>query len=557
MPKNWFSIAAICVINLFVVVYLVSWLGTASTAVAQTANHTVCPEGPPTCDFAVIQAAVDAAQPGDLIKVAAGVYNQFNAHGGLGQVVYLNKSVTLRGGYDNQFNEPPNPTLNPTIIDAQGQGRVIYITGAIAPTIEGFTITGGDVSEPTSPQYGGGVYILTATATIQHNQIVSNIARYGGAIHMSRSDAIMRHNEILSNTAVIYGGGLHLDRSPATIVENIIRANESPRGGGLYLFESGALIEENVIVHNRTSSTSATYGLGLYLIWSNAVIKNNYIAYNNAPGQGHGGGIYISWGAPTVEDNIILANSAGFGTGGGVMASQATVNLQRNTISANVAGYGGGVAFVTSGGLIKDNYIMSNRAIFVDGGGMVIVSGANPQLVNNIVAHNQAGNIGNGGGIFINNANPRLWHTTIAANNSGSGGHGVHIAGVSSVVFTNTILVGHTTGVAVAASGSVTMTATLWGSDAWANENDWSGAGTIYTGTINIWGPPAFVNPDTADFRIAGASAARDAGVNAGVYTDIHGQSRPFGNGFDLGADEYWGDVEPPTDFLYLPLIKK
>jgi len=36
---------------------------------------TVCPAGPPDCDYAVIQDAVDAAADGDIIKVATGISN--------------------------------------------------------------------------------------------------------------------------------------------------------------------------------------------------------------------------------------------------------------------------------------------------------------------------------------------------------------------------------------------------------------------------------------------------------------------------------------------------
>lgn len=40
--------------------------------VAHAASFTVCPAGPPICDYNSIQAAVDAAGEGDVIKVAAG-----------------------------------------------------------------------------------------------------------------------------------------------------------------------------------------------------------------------------------------------------------------------------------------------------------------------------------------------------------------------------------------------------------------------------------------------------------------------------------------------------
>jgi hypothetical protein len=46
------------------------------------------------------------------------------------QVVYLDKTVTVRGGYNAaDFSLPPHPDAYPTTLDAEDQGRVIYITG--------------------------------------------------------------------------------------------------------------------------------------------------------------------------------------------------------------------------------------------------------------------------------------------------------------------------------------------------------------------------------------------------------------------------------------------
>src|SRR3989304_5569017 len=49
--------------------------------------------------YANVQTAVDAAQPGDEIRLAAGVYTGAHATAGLTQVVYISTSLTLRGGY--------------------------------------------------------------------------------------------------------------------------------------------------------------------------------------------------------------------------------------------------------------------------------------------------------------------------------------------------------------------------------------------------------------------------------------------------------------------------
>jgi hypothetical protein len=105
-----------------------------------------------------VQAAVDAASDGDVIKVATGVYTDVSARpapagyqgapasGLITQVVYISKTVTIRGGYTSAFTEPPNPEANPTTLDAQGQGRVLLIAGVISPTAEGLRITGGDAT---------------------------------------------------------------------------------------------------------------------------------------------------------------------------------------------------------------------------------------------------------------------------------------------------------------------------------------------------------------------------------------------------------------------------
>ena len=175
------------------------WFLFGPLILTRAASYTVCPTGPPTCDYNSVQSAVDAAGDGDVIKVAAGTYTGINNKGGSAQVVYLIKSVTIRGGYTTAFSEPPDPEANPTTLDAQGGGHVVYITGNISPTVEGLRITGGDATEPVG-WVGGGVLIENATANIRNNRLFSNNAVSGGGLALFHSDSEISGNTFIDNT---------------------------------------------------------------------------------------------------------------------------------------------------------------------------------------------------------------------------------------------------------------------------------------------------------------------------------------------------------------------
>jgi len=313
-------------------------------------------------DYSTVQAAVDASTHiTDVVKVA-GWCTATNTYAGQAQVVYINKTLTVRGGYTTTNWSTSDPTSHPTTLDAQGRGRVIYVTGDVSPTIEGLYITGGDAEGLGGGSFGedagGGVYIISATAIIKGNHISSNTAFNGGGLYLSSSDAT---------------------------------------------------------------------------------------------------------------------------------------------------------------------------------------------LVNNMVTDNRAGN--QGGGLYVDGGSPRLLHTTIVRNTGGDG-IGVYVTSSesvhSTVALTNTILSGHRVGIAVAPGNTATLEATLWGSGIWANKDDWDGIGVI-TGTLNIWDDPAFVAPDTGDYHIGVASAALDAGLDAGVNDDVDGDPRPMGGGHDIGADERRIEIHLPV----------
>lgn len=79
-----------------------------------------------------------------------------------------------------------------------------------------------------------------------------------------------------------------------------------------------------------------------------------------------------------------------------------------------------------------------------------------------------------------------------------------------------------------------------------------------WTGEGNIDAAPKLI--EYGGYHLGPDSPCIDAGMDAGIYDDIDGQARPWGAGFDMGADEF--STEPCSaiastgnQFLLLYLI--
>lgn len=495
-----------------------------------------------------VQAAVDASTSAlDIVKVA-GTCTGVQARAGITQALYIDKTVTVRGGYTLTNWTTPDPIANPTILDAQGQGRVLYIIGDITPVIEGLHITGGDATglggNANGYDAGGGGYVYTASATISNCVIYDNVASTsaapvwssGGGLYLHYSDAILRNNTIISNTASTgyrgSGGGLHLHRSPATLLTNTVQSNlggltELGYGGGLLLNYSAAVLQGNTVISNTASNWYGSGG-GLYLQYSDAVIQNNTVAHNIASVtyRGSGGGLFLLVSGVTLKNNTISYNlasagrEASWGNGGGLFISWCNTLLQDNLVQGNIAsstsaGNGGGLYIEGSPAILQNNTIISNTATLsptvVGQGGGLYVQGSSPfTFTNNLVTNNEARTEGSGlwfKGTAFNPSSGHLRHTTIA-HNFGDGA-GVYVEGNTELTFTNTIIAGHSSvGVNATTGSTATLEATLWH----GNGMDTIGAGTISTGTINLYADPRFVDVSAGDYHLNSDSPAIDAG---------------------------------------------
>jgi len=299
------------------------------------------------------------------------------------------------------------------------------------------------------------------------------------------------------------------------VVSNTVSFNSAWLGGGLWLLYAPGTFVDNVITNNQAQD-----GGGLATFSSDALLKRNLFSQNTATDQG--GGIYLDYANPSLVENRFSGNSAD--TGGGMHLSSSSPHLDRNILVDNHAREGGAL------------WLYQSFA----------------QTSNNLIAENRADRAGSG--LYLLDSAPTLIHNTLTRNGGGDGS-GIHIASrdlpCGTVSLTNTLLVSHTIGITVASGCTVALEATLWGSGIWANAADWDGEGTVLTGTVNLWEAPAFVDPVRSDYHIRFDGAAIDAGIDAGITVDLDGEPRPLGQGYDIGADEFFR--APGT--LYLPLL--
>jgi len=350
---------------------------------------------------------------------------------------------------------------------------------------------------------------------MQDSRIRTNGTNWdGGGLYLADSDLLLTGCTLDQNVAWGYGGGLNQFGGTARLVDNNVNSNHSigNYGGGLSFANTIVEIDSNLIAANR----SFNVGGGLAILAGQVTIRDTVFGDNLADDVG--GALYLWETTAQVEDSTFIANQARYG--GAVSMSNGDATFDRSIIVANTADYGGALRAYT--GRIT--------------------------MTNNVIADNQATT--EGSGLYLTGASARLVHTTVARNSDGDG-CGLLLTKTdgtpaSRALLTNTILAGHTVGVCVDADNRAELEATLWGSGGWANQADWAGAGTVLTGTHNVWGSPDFAGPDVRDYHIGPASAAINAGVDAGVADDLDGQARPMACLPDLGADEL-AAVSPPA----------
>lgn len=342
-----------------------------------------------------IQDVIDIANPGDLILVQPGRYEE---------LVVMWKPVRLQGWGEGsvtisaiktpaeklqQWRDKVQQLITDGVVDLlpgqeigfggiepvtlfneEGPGIIVlakdaspadggfgFVFGYPNSRIDGFTITGAD--------HAGGIMVngYARYLEISNNRIVGNSGFFSGGIRLGHP------------VPGLDGTYMDAENNNIRIHNNHITQNGGLGGaGGGMSFCTGSDsydVSLNYICGNFTLGDGG--GIGHYGLSDGGKIINNYVIFNQSFNQGltvSGGGVFIGGGAPAIgsltegsgtvkiTSNLIQGNMAGAGDGGGIRTSYVngqdillnpdqpeswhTINIFNNIIVNNIAGLAGG-----------------------------------------------------------------------------------------------------------------------------------------------------------------------------------------------------------------------
>lgn len=320
----------------------------------QAANLDVCG----TCTYTTIQAAVDAATSGDVIRVVGGSFSGANI-----QRPVTVTSLTLQGGYSSNFSVR-DPDAYETIVTGFINNYFNRIDTVI---IDGFTIDGAAYSGIESSGESTNLTIQNCTirnsghngigiygakdVIIDNNIIHSNVGGYGGIAVRTTiynvSGSVSITNNLIYNHLDTIQSGIYFGtiKSSDLVTYNTVRNNRI----GINLNGHGYTpeISHNTVFDNSSDGmflNSGTYWIHHNLVHSNggkglnyynpgsSVITNNTFANNT----GYGLHVYANSGTPTIKNNIFYNNDSGLYISGSSNGAGST-SMTPTSMSHNVS----------------------------------------------------------------------------------------------------------------------------------------------------------------------------------------------------------------------------
>jgi len=208
---------------------------------------------------ASINGAISKATNGDMILVATGTYTSSGS-----EVVLINKSVTLSGGWNAAFTSQAGSS----IIDGKYARWGVYVdTSSVIASLDRFIIQN---CQAIYSSVAAGI-INKGNLTISHSSIQNNFG--SGVYNATASNLILNNTTVSGNSAVASGGGIFND-GDLTINNTTITNNSAPSYGG-------GIVGDFVSLNSIVAGNRGTYWVDCSL---GSLVSLGYNLFGNISG---------------------------------------------------------------------------------------------------------------------------------------------------------------------------------------------------------------------------------------------------------------------------------
>ncbi len=396
------------------------------------------------------------------------------------------------------------------------------------------------------------ITVTVADLTLTNNSVMSAIAVTGATVTLD--------NCVISNNTAPTdpGGGMWISSSSTvTLTDCTVNGNQTGAGimsGGIHTESNSSLGLINCTIANNQAGDD---GGGLYVEDSSLSLCGCTI-FDNTSGDNGGGLAWLGniFSELQVSDSTFNGNSA-INNGGGLFIGDTSMNTQSNLQRLNIyentcsaAGQGAGVYVgfdSTAGTLVIENCrIVRNTGVpNTAGGGIHLNSGVAVLTQYCTLAAND------GAGILFQNPGTPMVDAHYIANSIvyGNTNYGISEDSIGNTPIVDTCAIyANTVGIALYLTVAYPDTqAGMNAFNAVQPNNIWVDPATA--------GYPGFKDAATDNYRLNNVAATANIidGADPGVTTttDLLGNPRPFGSGYDLGCYEYQGVDPPITGTVY------